>query len=59
MSVNYIVVIDELWVRYLSKKLQQVNVVALSSTMSTKKAVDRPLQKKSVINGIQTNTLLI
>lgn len=59
MSTNYIDVNDELWVCYLSKKLQQVNVVALCSTMSAKKAVDRPLQKKSIINGIQANTLLI
>ncbi len=44
--------------RYLSEKLKQMDIVALSSAMSAKKAVDRPFQEKSIIDGIQTNTFL-
>jgi len=49
---------NNLCVCYLSKKLKQMDIVALPSAMSAKKAVDRPLQEKSVINGIQTNSFL-
>lgn len=35
-----------------------MDVVGLSSAMSTQKAVDGPLQEKSIINRIQANAFL-
>lgn len=52
---GYIKIVYQL---HLSKKLQQMDIVGLLSAMPTQKAVDGPLQEKSIINSVQANVFL-